>query len=97
MVHFTRLKNVTVQEARLLTKLVHGLGHTHRLYIDKVIMPEDISMPYNSSSRYEFEAIIDDETTRLTTTDRSQRKFLGNWVGYNKPTWEPLTNLSCGV
>ncbi|GMF30951.1 unnamed protein product [Phytophthora fragariaefolia] len=26
----------------------------------------------------------------------SVREFLLKWVGYDEPTWEPMTNLSCG-
>ena len=93
---YQRLKKVIGQGIRPTTKLVHGLGETSRLDFNKELLPEDSWMSDESSGRYEVEAILDDDMPRSTTTDRSQRKFLVKWVGYDEPTWEPLTNLSCG-
>ena len=96
VVHISRLKTVTEQGARPTTKSVEGVGDTDRLDFDEELLTEDSWMPDNSSGRYGVEAILDDDTSRPLTTDRSQRKFLVKWVGYDEPTWEPLTNLSCG-
>ena len=95
-VHISLLKKVTGQGARPTTKLVQRLGETDRFDFDEERLPEDSWMPDKPSGRYDVEAILDNATAGSTTTDRSQRKFLVKWVGYNQPTWEPLTNLSCG-
>ncbi|GMF42654.1 unnamed protein product [Phytophthora fragariaefolia] len=39
---------------------------------------------------------LDDRRPMETSTRRSVREFLVKWVGYDEPTWEPMTNLSCG-
>ena len=52
-------------------------------------------MPDKSSGRYEVKTILEDDTTRSTFTDRSQKKFFFYSVGYEEITWELLTNLSC--
>ena len=75
---------------------MHGLQETDRFDLDEELLPKDIWMPDNPSGRYEVEAILDNATSGSTTTDRIQRKFLVKWVGYDEPTWEPLTNLSYG-
>ncbi|GMG15065.1 unnamed protein product [Phytophthora fragariaefolia] len=45
---------------------------------------------------YEVESILDDRRPMETSTRRSVRECLVKWVGYDEPTWEPMTNLSCG-
>ena len=87
---------MTRQGVRPTTKLLRGLGETDLLDFDEELLPEDSWVPDKASGRYEVEANLDDDSTRTTTADRSQRKFLVKWVGYDEPTWEPLTNLSCG-
>ena len=87
---------MTEQGARPTKKLVQGLGETDRLDFDEELLPEDRWMPDKLSGRYEVEAILEDDTSRSTTTDRIQRKFLVKWVGYDEPTWKTLTSLSCG-
>ena len=87
---------MTGHGARPTTKLVQGLGPTYRLNFDEELLPENSWMPDKSSGRCEVEAILDYDTSRSTTTDLSQRKFLVKWVGYDEPTWKPLTNVSCG-
>ncbi|KAE8894961.1 hypothetical protein PF003_g15386 [Phytophthora fragariae] len=48
------------------------------------------------AGEYEVEEILDDRTPLSTSTERSVREFKVKWVGYDEPTWEPTSNLSCG-
>ncbi|GMF24395.1 unnamed protein product [Phytophthora fragariaefolia] len=60
-------------------------------------LPEDSWEPDSLAGEYEVEFILDDQRPMETSTRRSVREFLVKWVGYDEPTWEPMTNLSCGV
>ncbi|OWY93910.1 hypothetical protein PHMEG_00036517 [Phytophthora megakarya] len=48
------------------------------------------------AGEFEVEAILDDRTPLSTSTERAVREFKVKWVGYDEPTWEPASNLSCG-
>ncbi|GMF52281.1 unnamed protein product [Phytophthora fragariaefolia] len=52
--------------------------------------------PDSLAGEYEVESILDHRRPMETSTQRSVREFLVKWVGYDEPTWEPMTNLSCG-
>ncbi|GMF55585.1 unnamed protein product [Phytophthora fragariaefolia] len=67
-----------------------------RLDFDEQILPEDSWEPDEDEDKYEVEAILDDELPLSTSTARAQRMFKVKWVGYDEPSWEPLSNLSCG-
>ncbi|KAI9981685.1 hypothetical protein PInf_009442 [Phytophthora infestans] len=87
---------VTELGGRPKTRLIADLGETQRFDFDEELLPEDSWEPDTSMNQYEVEAILDDELPLSTSTSRSQRKFKVKWVGYDEPTWEPLSNLSCG-
>ncbi|ETP01154.1 hypothetical protein F441_21549 [Phytophthora nicotianae CJ01A1] len=36
------------------------------------------------------------DVTEDISTERAVREFKVKWVGYEEPTWEPSSNLSCG-
>ena len=74
---------------------MHGLGETDRLDFEKELLMKDSWMPDKSSGRYEVKVILDDDKSRSTTTDRSQRKLLVKLGGYDEPTWKPLINFFC--
>ncbi|GMF17037.1 unnamed protein product [Phytophthora fragariaefolia] len=52
--------------------------------------------PDEDEVKHEVEAILDDEIPLSTSTATAQRRFKVKWVGYDEPSWEPLSNLSCG-
>ncbi|ETI39181.1 hypothetical protein F443_15195 [Phytophthora nicotianae P1569] len=52
--------------------------------------------PDRLAGEYEVEAILDDRMPLSTSTERAVREFKVKWVGYEEPTWEPSSNLSCG-
>ncbi|POM77250.1 Hypothetical protein PHPALM_5394 [Phytophthora palmivora] len=55
-----------------------------------------MTFPDEGASQYEVEAIPDDGFPLSTSTARNERRFKVKWVGYEEPSWEPLSNLSCG-
>ncbi|POM73366.1 Hypothetical protein PHPALM_9794 [Phytophthora palmivora] len=67
-----------------------------RFDFDEELLPEDSWEPDEGANQYEVEAILDDELPLSTSTSRNERKFKVKWVGYEEPSWEPLSNLSCG-
>ncbi|GMF49066.1 unnamed protein product [Phytophthora fragariaefolia] len=67
-----------------------------RLDFDEELLPEDSWEPDSLAGEYEVESILDDRRPMETSTRRSVREFQVKWVGYDEPTWEPMTNLSCG-
>ncbi|GMF37380.1 unnamed protein product [Phytophthora lilii] len=60
------------------------------------LLPEDSWEPDHLADEYEVEAILDNRTPMSTSTERAVREFKVKWVGYDDPTWEPASNLSCG-
>ena len=81
---------------RPTTGLVDRLDVTDRFDFDEELLPEDSWVPDEASGILEVEAILDDDLPLSTSTDRTQRRFLVKWVERETPTWEPLSNLSCG-
>ena len=92
----SRLKKVIDLNERPTRKLVTGIDETNRFDFDEELLPEDSRDPDEAGGRYKVEAIWDDELPLSTSTDMNQRSFLLKWKGYDTPTWEPLSNLSCG-
>ncbi|POM58634.1 Hypothetical protein PHPALM_36696 [Phytophthora palmivora] len=57
------------------------------------LLPEDSWEPDQLAGEYEVETILDDRVPLSTST---VREFKLKWLGYDEPTWEPASNLSCG-
>ncbi|GMF52965.1 unnamed protein product [Phytophthora fragariaefolia] len=72
------------------------LRNMPRLDFDEELLPEDSWEPDMLAGEHEVESILDDRRPMETSTRRSVREFPVKWVGYDEPTWEPMTNLSCG-
>ncbi|GMF53938.1 unnamed protein product [Phytophthora fragariaefolia] len=96
VVHVSRLKKVADLGQRPTAKLVDELSENDRFDFDEELLPEDSWELSDTSDKYEVEAILDDKIPNSTSTSRAQRLFKVKWVGYDEPTWEPLSNLSCG-
>ena len=96
IVHISRLKRVKELSERPKTGPVDRLDETDRFDFDEELLPEDSWVPDEASGILEVEAILDDDLPLSTSTDRTQRRFLVKWVERETPTWEPLSNLSCG-
>ncbi|GMF43567.1 unnamed protein product [Phytophthora fragariaefolia] len=96
VVHVSRLKAVKEFGDRQKVQLTRELTDEARLDFDEVLLPEDSWEPDSLVGEYEVESILDDRRPMETSTRRSVREFLVKWVGYDEPTWEPMTNLSCG-
>ncbi|GMF32056.1 unnamed protein product [Phytophthora fragariaefolia] len=93
VVHVSRLKAVKELGERPTTRLRPELNETERSDFDE---PEDSWEPDENANRFEVEATLDDELPLSTSTSRAQRRFKVKWVGYDEPSREPLSNLSCG-
>ncbi|GMF17720.1 unnamed protein product [Phytophthora fragariaefolia] len=87
---------VLVARAAATTELVDGLGEDDRFDFDEELLPEDSWEPEAGDDEYVVEAILDDRWPISTGTERNQREFYVKWRGYDDPTWEPVSNLSCG-
>ncbi|GMF33603.1 unnamed protein product [Phytophthora fragariaefolia] len=96
VVHVSRLKAVKEFGDRPKVRLTRELTDEARLDFDEDLLPEDSWEPDSLAGEYEVESILDDRRPMETNTRRSVREFLVKWVGYDEPTWEPMTNLSCG-
>ncbi|GMF41154.1 unnamed protein product [Phytophthora fragariaefolia] len=96
VVHVSRLKPVNEFQSRPTTRLAPDISEQTRLDFDEELLPEDSWEPDQLAGEYEVETILDDKTPLSTSTERPVREFLVNWVGYDEPTWEPASNLSCG-
>ncbi|POM61068.1 hypothetical protein PHPALM_29975 [Phytophthora palmivora] len=96
VIHVSRLKKVVDAEKRPTTRLIAELEEDQRFDFDEELLPEDSWKPDEGASRYEVEAVLDDELPLSTSTARNERRFKVKWVGYEEPSWEPLSNLSCG-
>ncbi|POM78377.1 Hypothetical protein PHPALM_4097 [Phytophthora palmivora] len=83
-------------EKRPTTRLIAELEEDQRFDFDVELLPEDSWEPDEGASQYEVEAILDDELPLSTSTARNERRFKVKWVGYEEPSWEPLSNLFCG-
>ncbi|POM73252.1 Hypothetical protein PHPALM_9917, partial [Phytophthora palmivora] len=84
VIHVSRLKKVVDTEKRPTTRLIAELEEDQRWEPDE------------GASQFEVEAKLDDELPLSTSTARNERRFKVKWVGYEEPSWEPLSNLSCG-
>ncbi|GMG18243.1 unnamed protein product [Phytophthora fragariaefolia] len=96
VVHVSRLKAVKELGERPTTRLRPEPEETERFDLDEELLPEDSWEADENENRFEVEAILDDELPLSTSTSRAQRRFKVKWVGYDEPSWEPLSNLSCG-
>ncbi|GMF62155.1 unnamed protein product [Phytophthora fragariaefolia] len=96
VVHVSRLKPVREDNRRPTAELVEGLGEDDRFDFDEELLPEDSWEPEAGDDEYVVEAILDDRWPISTGTERNQREFYVKWRGYDDPTWEPVSNLSCG-
>ncbi|GMF33039.1 unnamed protein product [Phytophthora fragariaefolia] len=95
VVYVSRLKAVKEFGDRPKDRLTRELTDEARLDFDEVSLPEDSWEPDMLAGEYEVESILDARWPIETSTRRSVREFLVKWVGYDEPTWEPMTNLSC--
>ncbi|GMF34956.1 unnamed protein product [Phytophthora fragariaefolia] len=96
VVHVSRLKAVKEFGDRPKVRLNRELTDEARLDFDGELLPEDSWGPASLAGEYEVESILDDRSPMEKSTRRSVSKFLVKWVGCDEPTWEPMTNLSCG-
>ncbi|GMF46150.1 unnamed protein product [Phytophthora fragariaefolia] len=96
VVHVSRLKAVKEFGDRQKVRLTQELTDEARFDFDEELLPEDSWRPDSLAGEYEVESILDDRSPTETSTRRSVRDFLVKWVGYDEPTWETMTNLSCG-
>ncbi|GMF55609.1 unnamed protein product [Phytophthora fragariaefolia] len=96
VVHVSRLKKVADLGQRPTAKLVDELSENDRFNFDEELLPEDSWELSDTSDKYEVVAILDDKIPTSTSTSQAQRLFKVKWVGYDEPTWEPPSNLSCG-
>ncbi|GMF42366.1 unnamed protein product [Phytophthora fragariaefolia] len=96
VVHVCHLKAVKEFGDRPKVRLTGELTDEARLDIDEELLPEDSWEPNLLAGEYEVKFILDDRRPTETSTRRSVREFQVKWVGYDEPTWEPMTNLSCG-
>ncbi|GMF39738.1 unnamed protein product [Phytophthora lilii] len=96
VVHVSRLKAVSEDDRRPTVELVDGLSEDERFDFDEELLPEDSWEPEAGDDKYIVEVILDDRWPISTGTERRQREFYVKWWGYDEPTWEPISNLSCG-
>ncbi|GMF47882.1 unnamed protein product [Phytophthora fragariaefolia] len=96
VVHVSRLNAVKEFGDRPKVRLTRELTDEARLDFDEELLSEDSWEPDSLAGEYEVESILDDRRPMETSTRRSVREFLVKWVGYDEPTWGPMTNLSCG-
>ncbi|OWZ15986.1 hypothetical protein PHMEG_00010284 [Phytophthora megakarya] len=74
---------------------VSPLKANSRLHFEEELSPEDSCEPGHLAGDFDVEPILDDRVPLLTSTERAVRDFLVKWVGYDTPTWEPASDLSC--
>ncbi|POM72108.1 Hypothetical protein PHPALM_11233 [Phytophthora palmivora] len=96
VVHVSRLKAVSEFGSRPKSRLIPEVTEETRLNFDEELLPEDSWEPDQLAGEYEVEAILDDRIPLSTSTERAVREFKVKWLGYDEPTWEPASNLSCG-
>ncbi|OWZ14516.1 LOW QUALITY PROTEIN: hypothetical protein PHMEG_00011999 [Phytophthora megakarya] len=89
-----RLKAADEFGDRQRAHLTPDVIEASRLEFDEELLPEDSWEPDLVAVGFKVEAILDDRTLLPTGTERAVREFK---VGYDDPTWEPASNLSCGV
>ncbi|POM71221.1 Hypothetical protein PHPALM_12234, partial [Phytophthora palmivora] len=96
VVHVSRLKAVNEFGSRPKSRLAPEVTEETRLDFDEELLPEDSWEPDQLAGEHEVEAILDDRVPLSTSTERAVREFKVKWLGYDEPTWEPASNLSCG-
>ncbi|KAG2881902.1 hypothetical protein PC119_g19732 [Phytophthora cactorum] len=95
VVHASRLKPVTEFEDRPTVRLAPEVEEKHCTDFDELLL-EDSWEQEPATDRFEVEAILDDRVPVSTGTERPVREFKIKWAGYDEPSWEPVSNLSCG-
>ncbi|OWZ12657.1 LOW QUALITY PROTEIN: hypothetical protein PHMEG_00014143 [Phytophthora megakarya] len=96
VVHVSRLTMINEFGDRPSARLTQDANEASRLDFDEDLFPEDNWEPGPVAGEFEVEAILDDRTPLSPSTERAVREFKVKWVGYDDPTWEPASNLSCG-
>ncbi|POM66574.1 Hypothetical protein PHPALM_17546 [Phytophthora palmivora] len=96
VVHVSRLKAVNELGSQVKSRLAPEVTEETRLDFGEELLPEDSWEPDQLAGEYEVDAILDDRVPLSTSTDRAVREFEVKWLGYDEPTWEPASNLSCG-
>ncbi|OWZ12270.1 hypothetical protein PHMEG_00014594 [Phytophthora megakarya] len=96
VVHISRLKSVNEFSSRPTTLLAPEIAEDSRMDFDEALLPEDSWEPDHIAEEYEVGAILDDRRPLQISTENSVREFKVKWVGYDEPTWEPASHLSCG-
>ncbi|ETM54389.1 hypothetical protein L914_02265 [Phytophthora nicotianae] len=96
VVYVSSLKAVNEYPSRPKARLTQDVTKEIRFDFDEELLPEDSWEPDHLAGEYKVEAILDDGTPLSTSTERAVREFKVKWVGYDEPTWEPSSNLSCG-
>ncbi|OWY91515.1 hypothetical protein PHMEG_00039882 [Phytophthora megakarya] len=76
--------------------MIQDVNEATRLDFDEELLPEDRWEPDHVAGEFEVEVILDDRIPLSNSTERAVREFKVKWVGYDDPTWEPASNLSCG-
>ncbi|POM58431.1 Hypothetical protein PHPALM_36921 [Phytophthora palmivora] len=82
VIRVSRLKKVVDAEKRPTTRLIDELEEDQRFDFDEELLPEDSWEP--------------DEATAIHKYNKERAKVQVKWLGYEEPSWEPLSNLSCG-
>ncbi|KAG2805061.1 hypothetical protein PC111_g17990 [Phytophthora cactorum] len=95
VVHVSRLKPVTEFEDRPTVRLAPKVEEKHHIDSDEELLPEDSWEQEPATDEFEVEAILDDHVPVSTGTERPVREFKIKWAGYDEPSWEPVSNLSC--
>ncbi|OWZ01709.1 LOW QUALITY PROTEIN: hypothetical protein PHMEG_00026851 [Phytophthora megakarya] len=95
VVHVSRLKTVDEFGDRPSARLIQDVNEATRLDFDEELLPEDRWEPDHVAGEFEVEVILDDRIPLSNSTERAVREFKVKWVGYDDPTWEPASNLSC--
>ncbi|KAH7491752.1 Transposon Ty3-I Gag-Pol polyprotein [Phytophthora ramorum] len=96
VVHVSRLKAVSEFEDRPRTRLTQDVTEDSRFDFDEELLPEDSWEPDRLAGESEVLEILDDRMPMSTRTARSIREFKIKWADQDEPTWEPISNLSCG-
>ncbi|GMG18034.1 unnamed protein product [Phytophthora fragariaefolia] len=91
----SRLRAVREFGDRPKVRLARELTVKAILDFDVELLPEDSWELDMLAGEYEVESILNDRRPMETSCRRLVREFLVKWVGYDEPTWEAMTNLSC--
>ncbi|RAW21248.1 hypothetical protein PC110_g22309, partial [Phytophthora cactorum] len=77
-------------------RLAPEVEEKHRTDFDEELLPEDIWEQEPATDGFAVEAILDDRVPVSTGTERPVRGSKIRWAGYDEPSWEPVSNRSCG-